>query len=304
MIQFGTNPIAWANDDDQTLGADIPTARILDEAGRQIGFDGIENGHRWPQDDPEALRVLLAEYGLVFISGWHSLNLLSHSIEDEKAAIQPHLDKLKHNGCKVCIACETSNSVQGLDLPLSDRPLLDRSGMAEFAAKVEEIAQYCSDQGIDLVYHHHMGTVVQSPEDIDAFMAATGPATKLLFDAGHCFFGGGDPEVVLRRHIGRVRHFHAKNVRPVIRDKVEGDALSFMDGVRAGVFTVPGDQEGGVDFAPLLKILAEHEYDGWIVIEAEQDPDQRNPLLYQTLGLATLKRLARDAGLFDGGAHA
>jgi len=188
MIQFGTNPIAWANDDDQTLGADIPTARILDEAGRQIGFDGIENGHRWPQDDPEALRVLLAEYGLAFISGWHSLNLLSHSIEDEKAAIQPHLDKLKHNGCKVCIACETSNSVQGLDRPLSDRPVLDRAGMAEFAAKVEEIAQYCSDQGVDLVYHHHMGTVVQSPEDIDAFMAATGPATKRL-SASRCMEG-------------------------------------------------------------------------------------------------------------------
>lgn len=304
MIRFGTNPIAWANDDDQTLGADIPTERILDEAGRQIGFDGIENGHRWPQDDPEALRALLAEYGLRFISGWHSLNLLAHSVEEEKKAIQPHLDKLKHNGCKVCIVCETSNSVQGLDAPLSTRPVLDAAGMADFGARVEEIAQYCASQGIDLVYHHHMGTVVQSPEDIDAFMAVTGPATKLLFDAGHCYFGGGDPTAVLAKHIGRVRHFHAKNLRPAIRARVEGGGLSFMDGVRAGVFTVPGDQEGGIDFAPLLKILAETGYNGWIVIEAEQDPDQRNPLLYQTLGLATLKRLAREAGLTYGGAHA
>lgn len=296
MIRFGTNPIAWANDDDQTLGADIPTSRILDEAGRQIGFDGIENGHRWPAD-PEALRQMMAKAGLAFISGWHSLNLLAHSVEDEKRAIQPHLDRLKHNGCTVCIACETSNSVQGLDRPLSDRPVLDAAGMADFGAKVEEIAAYCADQGIALVYHHHMGTVVQSPEDIDAFMVATGPATMLLFDAGHCYFGGGDPEAVLRRHIARVRHFHAKNVRPAIRARVEAEGLSFMDGVRAGVFTVPGDQDGAVDFAPLLKVLAENDYDGWIVIEAEQDPDQRNPLLYQTLGLATLKRLARDAGL-------
>lgn len=304
MIRFGTNPIAWANDDDQTLGADIPTERILDEAGRQIGFDGIENGHRWPQDDPEALRALLAEYGLRFISGWHSLNLLAHSVEEEKKAIQPHLDKLKHNGCKVCIVCETSNSVQGLHAPLSTRPVLDAAGMADFGARVEEIAQYCASQGIDLVYHHHMGTVVQSPEDIDAFMAVTGPATKLLFDAGHCLFGGGDPAAVLAKHIGRVRHFHAKNVRQAVRARVEGEGLSFMDGVRAGVFTVPGDQEGGIDFAPLLKILSETGYNGWIVIEAEQDPNQRNPLLYQTLGLATLKRLAREAGLTYGGAHA
>ncbi|WP_434291079.1 myo-inosose-2 dehydratase [Celeribacter sp. SCSIO 80788] len=302
MIQFGTNPIAWANDDDQSLGQDIPTTRILEEAGRQIGFDGIENGHRWPQDDPEALRALLAEYGLKFISGWHSLNLLAHSVEEEKAAIQPHLDKLKHNGCKVCIACETSNSVQGLDVPLSERVVLSDAEMTAFAGKVEEIATYCADQGIDLVYHHHMGTVVQSPEDIDRFMAATeaaGGATKLLFDAGHCYFGGGDPAEVLRKHVARVRHFHAKNVRPAIRARVEGEGWSFMDGVRGGVFTVPGDQEGGVDFAPLLRLLAERGYDGWIVIEAEQDPDQRNPLLYQTLGLATLKRLAREAGLIS-----
>lgn len=300
MIRFGTNPIAWANDDDQSLGANIPTDRILDEAGRQIGFVGIENGHRWPQDDPEALRALLADYGMVFISGWHSLNLLAHSVEDEKAAIQSHLDKLKHNGCTVCIVCETSNSVQGLDQPVSTRVVLSDDEMRDFAAKVEEIAAFCADQGIDLVYHHHMGTVVQSPDDIDRFMAATGPATKLLFDAGHCAFGGGDPAKVLAKYVDRVRHFHAKNVRSEIRDRMDAEGMSFMDGVRAGVFTVPGDQEGSVDFAPLLKILAENGYDGWIVIEAEQDPNQRNPLLYQTLGLATLKRLARETGLIQG----
>lgn len=296
MIRFGTNPIAWANDDDQSLGAHIPTERILDEAGRQIGFDGIENGHRWPAD-PEELRLMMKEAGLAFISGWHSLNLLAQSVEDEKKAIQPHLDRLKHNGCKVCIACETSNSVQGLDQPLTARPVLDKEAMQAFGAKVEEIAAYCAAQGIELVYHHHMGTVVQSPEDIDAFMAATGPTTKLLFDAGHCSFAGGLPAEVLARHIDRVQHVHAKNVRSAIRLQVEREEMSFMDGVRAGVFTVPGDQDGEVDFEPLLKILSAHGYDGWIVIEAEQDPDQRNPLLYQTLGLATLKRLASETGL-------
>jgi len=296
MIRFGTNPIAWANDDDQTLGADIPTERILHEAGVLIGFDGIENGHRWP-DDPEALRALLASYGLAFISGWHSMNLLAHSVEDEIRAIQPHLDKLAHNGCTVAIVCETSNSVQGLAQPLSTRPVLDATAMRDFGAKVEAVAAYCAGQGIDLVYHHHMGTVVQTPEDIDAFMGATGPHTKLLFDAGHCWFGGGDPETVLRQHVGRVRHFHAKNVRAKIKARIEADNLSFMDGVRTGVFTVPGDQDGAIDFEPLLAILAESSYDGWIVIEAEQDPAIHNPLLYQTLGLHTLRRLAAKTGL-------
>ena len=297
MIQFGTNPIAWANDDDQSIGADIPTERILDEAGRQIGFDGIENGHRWP-DDPQELRSLLGSYGLKFIGGWYSTELLLRSVEDEIAACQAHLAKLNHNGCKVFITCETSNAIHGdAGRAVNDRPRLSAAEMRDFGAKLEAFAGYVAAQGLVLVYHHHMGTIVESPEDIDALMAVTGPHVHLLFDAGHCAFGGGDPAAVLTRHVGRVRHFHAKNIRPKVTARVRAEALSFLQGVVLGAFTVPGDQEGGVDFAPLLKILAGAGYDGWIVIEAEQDPAVRNPLLYQTLGLATLKRLAKEAGL-------
>ena len=151
MIQFGTNPIAWANDDDQTIGADIPTARILDEAGRQIGFDGIENGHRWP-DEPEALRALLAEYGLKFISGWYSTELLVRSVEDEIKAVQHHLAKLKHNGCKVCIVCETSNAIHGdAKKPVNDRPVLTAAEMVAFGAKLEAFAAYLAGEGVTLV---------------------------------------------------------------------------------------------------------------------------------------------------------
>jgi inosose dehydratase len=297
MIQFGTNPIAWANDDDQSIGADIPTARILDEAGRQIGFDGIENGHRWP-DDPAALKTLLGGYGLKFISGWYSTNLLVQSVEDEIKAVQHHLAKLKHNACKVCIVCETSNAIHGdATKPVNDRPRLTPAEMSAFAAKLEAFAAYLAGEGLMLVYHHHMGTIIESPQEIDALMAATGPHTHLLFDAGHCTFGGGDPVAVLTKHAARVGHFHAKNIRPAITAKVRAEGWSFLQGVVAGAFTVPGDQDGGVDFGPLLKILKAANYDGWIVIEAEQDPTVRNPLLYQTLGLATLKRLSTEAGL-------
>ncbi|MGK6316443.1 myo-inosose-2 dehydratase [Neorhizobium sp. DT-125] len=297
MIRFGTNPIAWANDDDQTLGAHIPTEQILREAA-EIGFDGIENGHRWP-DNPEELKQLLGSHGLAFVSGWFSLNLLTRSVEDEQKAIQPHLDKLKHNGCKVCIACETSNSVQGLQVPLSESPVLTPEEMKAFGAKVEELAAFTARQGIRLVYHHHMGTVVETPEEIDAFLKATGPETRLLFDAGHCYFGGNgkDPTPVLAKYVDRVSHFHAKNVRPAVMRQVRETGMSFMDGVRAGVFTVPGDEDGGIDFAPLLNILKAAGYDGWIVIEAEQDPEVRKPFKYQSLGLRTLKSAAAHVGL-------
>ena len=297
MIRFGTNPIAWANDDDQSLGAHIPTEQILREAA-EIGFDGIENGHRWP-NEPQALKKLLDAYDLAFVSGWHSLNLLTQSVEGEKKAIQPHLDKLKYNGCTVCIVCETSNSIQGQQVALSKSPVLSPQAMRDFGAKVEELAAFAAGQGIHLVYHHHMGTVVETPDEIDAFMAATGPDTKLLFDAGHCYFGanGEDPTPVLERYSSRVGHFHAKNVRPAVMRQVRETGMSFMDGVRAGVFTVPGDAEGGIDFAPLLTILKGAGYSGWVVIEAEQDPQRRNPFQYQSMGLKSLKATAATARL-------
>lgn len=297
MIRYGTNPIAWANDDDQSIGAHIPTEQILHEAGEVIGFDGIENGHRWPED-PQALKALLGRYGLVFVSGWYSTELLTRSVEDEIAAVQGHLAKLKANGCTVCIACECSNTVHGRpDVAVNDRPRLSAAEMADFGARMEAFAAYLATQGVTLAYHHHMGTVVETPDEIDAFMAATGPATHLLFDSGHCTFGGGDPEAVLARHVGRVAHFHAKNIRRPVTERVRAENLSFIQGVLAGAFTVPGDAEGAIDFVPLLKILAGAGYDGWLVIEAEQDPEVRNPLEYQSLGLKSLKAAARAAGL-------
>jgi inosose dehydratase len=299
MILYGTNPIAWSNDDDQTLGADTPLEQCLREAG-EIGFDGIEKGHKFPTE-PAPLEAALAPHGLKFVSGWHSLNLLAHSVEDEKRAIQSHLDLLKAMGCSVCIACETSNAIHCRDdRPLVDGPELHPDEWARFGADVEAIAEYVARQGLTLVYHHHMGTIVESPHEIDHFMEHTGPATKLLLDTGHAFFGGADPAELARKYMDRVGHIHAKNVRAAIAAQVEAEHLSFLEGVRRGVFTVPGDPEGAVDFAPVLRIAADHGYSGWVVIEAEQDPAVRDPFEYQSLGLRSLKAMARDAGLDRG----
>lgn len=296
MIFYGTNPIAWSNDDDQTLGANISLETCLTEAG-EIGFDGIEKGHKFPTE-VTALRAALRPHGLKFVSGWHSLNLLAHSVEDEKRAIQPHLDLLRAMGCTVCIVCETSNAVHGADdIAVNDRPRLEDGGWQEFGAQVEEIAQYCADQGLTLVYHHHMGTIVETENEIDLFMKSTGPTTKMLLDTGHIYFGGGDPKAVAKRHMDRVAHIHAKNVRPDIMLEVRAGNLSFLEGVRRGVFTVPGDSDGAVAFEPVLKVAADHNYQGWLVIEAEQDAAVRNPRYYQSMGLNALKSMARKTGL-------
>lgn len=296
MILYGTNPIAWSNDDDQTLGADISLKQCLDQTA-SIGFDGIEKGHKLPT----TLAGVEKELGgrdLRYISGWHSLNLLSNSIEGEKSAMQPFLDFLKSVGSNIIITCETSNAIHGADdRAVNDKPNLDADEWQKFGAGVEALAQFAADQGVTLVYHHHMGTIVETPAEIDWFMEHTGPTTQLLFDTGHCYFGGGDPAVVLARHMSRVGHIHAKNVRPDIMAQVREQGLSFLEGVRRGVFTVPGDSSGGVEFERVLKIAARHNYSGWLVIEAEQDPNVRDPLTYQTMGLNALKHMARQSGL-------
>ncbi|KAB1083697.1 myo-inosose-2 dehydratase [Neorhizobium galegae] len=303
MILYGTNPIAWSNDDDRSLGAHISLDQCLDETAR-IGFDGIEKGHKFPQE-PAALKAVLEPRGLRYVSGWHSLNLLVNSVEDEKRAMQPALDLLKAMGSKVIIVCETSNAIHGDDgTAVNDRPKLPDGEWKSFGAGVEALAEFAAGQGVSLVYHHHMGTIVESEDEIDRLMAHTGPHAKLLLDTGHCLFGGGNPERAASNHMARVGHIHAKNVRPDIAAQVRTEGLSFLEGVRRGVFTVPGDKEGGVSFPPVLKVAAEHGYEGWLVIEAEQDPDVRNPFEYQSMGLSSLKAMAQAAGLDKGRGNA
>lgn len=296
MIRYGTNPIAWSNDDDQTLGAHISLDQCLDECAT-IGFDGIEKGHKFPTS-LAGLKDVLDPRGLAFVSGWHSTNLLVNTVEAEKSAMQPFLDLLKGMGCKVIIVCETSNAIHGADdKPVNNRPHLDDNQWKSFGQGIEALAEFSAAQGITLVYHHHMGSVVEAEWEIDRLMAETGPQTHLLLDTGHCYFGGGDPVRLAKKHMHRVAHIHAKNVRPDVMAQVREQGLSFLEGVRRGVFTVPGDAEGAVDFLGVLDVAAAHDYEGWLVIEAEQDASVRNPFKYQSMGLRALKAFAKRAGL-------
>ncbi len=296
MIRYGTNPIAWSNDDDTSIGDHLSLEDCLSDC-REIGFDGIEKGHKMP-DDGAALKARLAEYGLRFAAGWHSTSLLVNDVETEIRRLQAWIDFTKAAGGDHVNACECSNTVHGSDaVPVNDRPVMTDAEWARFSHGYEALSAHAARQGVAMGYHHHMGTIVESAADIHRFMEMAGPHTRLLLDTGHAFFGGADPEEIARRHMDRVTHIHAKNVRPEIMREVRERGLSFLEGVRRGAFTVPGDEDGAVDFAPVLRIAAEHGYSGWLVIEAEQDPAVRDPRHYQGLGLRALKAMAREAGL-------
>ena len=296
MIRYGTNPIAWSNDDDWSIGDHLSLEDCLRDC-RVIGFDGIEKGHKMPGDGA-ALKAKLQEYDLGFVGAWHSTNILTNDIATEKRALAAVAAFLAAAGGDHINACECSNTVHGRDdVPVNDRPILSDAEWDRFSKGYEELSAYAAELGVTMGYHHHMGTIVESAADIDRFMEMAGPHTRLLLDTGHAWFGGADPEAIARNYMDRVTHIHCKNVRPEIAREVRDGNLSFLEGVRRGAFTVPGDAEGCVAFAPVLKVAATHGYSGWLVIEAEQDPAVRNPFEYQSLGLRALKDVARDVGL-------
>lgn len=296
MILYGTNPIAWSNDDDWSIGDHLTLEDCLEDC-RRIGFDGIEKGHKMP-DEGAALQAKLAAYGLRFAAGWHSTNLLVNDLETEKQALQAWIDFTKAAGGDHINACECSNTVHGNDeVAVNDRPIMSEAEWERFSQGYEALSRHAAEQGMKMGYHHHMGTIIESAEDIDRFMAMAGPHTRLLLDTGHAWFGGADPAEVARKHMHRVTHIHCKNVRPLIMQEVREQNLSFLEGIRRGAFTVPGDPEGCLDFEPVLEIAASHGYAGWLVIEAEQDSALREPFHYQNMGLRALREMARATAL-------
>src|SRR5215467_4928634 len=293
-VGLGVSPIAWSNDDLPELGGDTLLDSCLAEA-RAAGYDGIELGRKFPRD-PAVLRDILERFGLALISGWYSGRLLERSVRAEIAAIEPHFSLLVAMGCAVLVYAETSGSIAGdRRHPLSGRPRLGASDWHDFGARLTELADHLSEGGIGLVYHHHMGTVIESEAEIDRLMAVTGDKVGLLLDTGHAAYAGADPATLVRRHGGRIKHVHCKDVRREVLVRVRAHDTSFLDGVLEGVFTVPGD--GCIDFSAALAELAAADYNGWLIVEAEQDPKKAPPLAYARLGFTQLRAAAARAGL-------
>ncbi|KIP19281.1 myo-inosose-2 dehydratase [Burkholderia ubonensis] len=287
-FRIGINPLSWMNDDLPSLGGETPLAVALTE-GRDIGYEGFELGNKFPRE-PQALKALLGEYGLSLVSGWYSGRLAQRSVDEEIAAVDPHLDLLAQNGATVMVYGEVADTIQGAPVPLYQRPRFTTDAQWDgYAERLDAFARYTLSRGVRVAYHHHMGAYVETPADVDRLMATTSDAVGLLFDAGHITFAGGDPAEVLKRHIARVCHVHCKDVRPAVIRLARNRNWSFLDAVINGAFTVPGD--GAIDFATLIDLLKRHGYRGWLVVEAEQDPVVAPSYAYAQKGYRTLRAL-------------
>ena len=279
QIQLAIAPIAWTNDDMPELGSENTFEQCISEMAL-AGFTGTEIGNKYPKD-PEVLEQYLSIRALKVASAWFSAFLTTKPFEETAEAFKAHRDFLHAMGAKVIVVAEQGHSIQGImTAPVfDDKPVFTDEEWKKLAEGLEKLGDLAHEKDMEIVYHHHMGTGVQTTEEIDRLMEMTDPAkVKLLFDTGHLVFSGENPIAVYNRHQDRIKHIHFKDIRQETAEEVEKEKDSFLNGVKKGVFTVPGD--GMIDFTPIWTAIHASDYEGWIVVEAEQDPAKANPFEY------------------------
>ena len=293
-VKLGIAPIAWTNDDMPDLGKENTFEQCVSEMAL-AGFTGSEVGNKYPKD-PEVLKKALELRGVEICNQWFSSFLITKPFEEVEKEFRAQLAFLKAMGAKVIGASEQSYSVQGqLDTPIFGHKYeMNDQEWDTFCTGMNKLGKIAKEEyGIALTFHHHMGTVVQSLAEVDRMMENTDPEyVSLLFDTGHFTYCGEDPLEVVKKYVHRIKHVHLKDIRPEVVEQVKKENMSFLAGVRAGAFTIPGD--GCINYDPIFKVLEEAGYEGYRVVEAEQDPAKANPLEY---AIRARKFIAEKTGL-------
>lgn len=293
-VKLGIAPIAWTNDDMPDLGKENTFEQCVSEMAL-AGFTGSEVGNKYPKD-PEVLKKALELRGVEICNQWFSSFLITKPFEEVEKEFRAQLAFLKAMGAKVIGASEQSHSVQGqMDTPVFGHKYeMNDEEWDTFCTGMNKLGKIAKEEyGIALTFHHHMGTVVQSLAEVDRMMENTDSEyVSLLFDTGHFTYCGEDPLEVVKKYVHRIRHVHLKDIRPEVVEQVKKENMSFLAGVRAGAFTIPGD--GCINYDPIFKVLEDAGYEGYMVVEAEQDPAKANPLEY---AIRARKFIAEKTGL-------
>lgn len=283
-VKLGIAPIAWTNDDMPDLGKENTFEQCVSEMAL-AGFTGSEVGNKYPKD-PEVLKKALELRGVEICNQWFSSFLITKPFEEVEKEFRAQLTFLKAMGAKVIGASEQSHSVQGqMDTPVFGHKYeMNDEEWDTFCTGMNKLGKIAKEEyGIALTFHHHMGTVVQSLAEVDRMMENTDPEyVSLLFDTGHFTYCGEDPLEVVKKYVHRIKHVHLKDIRPEVVEQVKKENMSFLAGVRAGAFTIPGD--GCINYDPIFKVLEDAGYEGYMVVEAEQDPAKANPFEYAKMG--------------------
>ncbi|MBS5146030.1 MAG: myo-inosose-2 dehydratase [Butyricicoccus pullicaecorum] len=290
-VKLGMCPIGWSNDDMWDLGDENTFQQCVSEMAL-AGFTGSEVGHKYPTD-VKVLKHMLDVRGMTIASKWFSSFLVDKPYEEVEAEFVKELEYLSAVGATAINISEQSGSIQGMldKRILKDKRILNDEEWVRLCEGLNKLGKLSLEKyGIRSCFHHHMGTVVQTVEETTRLMENTDPKYVFLcFDTGHFTFAGEDPVAMLEKFADRVGHVHLKNMRMPIVEKVKAEDWSFLKAVREGAFTVPGDPDGCVQFDDVFALLDKAGYEGWIMVEAEQDPAKANPFEYAKMARAYIK---------------
>ena len=292
-IKLGIAPIAWSNDDMPELGGETTLEQCLSEASK-AGFTGIESGGKFPKNSKELIPKLEKE-NLQLCSGWYGATLLKNTPKEEFELMREQMDLFKDCRSPCMVFAEVTNSVQGdPKTPLSKKPKLSEDEWKLLISRINEISKMMIDENMPLAYHHHMGTVIETEDETRRLIESTNDSVKLLIDTGHMLFAGGNSIKLTEDFMERIIHVHCKDIRKNVLEKSLKNDSTFRQAFLDGAFTVPGD--GCIDYKPFLTVLKNKNYEGWLVVEAEQDPAKANPFEYAKIGYNYLSKTAKECG--------
>lgn len=278
-VKLGVCCTLWWNDDFPTIDVGISFGQAVSEMAL-AGFQGCSIGHKYPSDADE-LKAALDLRGLSVSEPWTSTYFTIGNMRQKTiSAFEETLARIRALGGTELVVAEFGASSHLLPVDVfANRPVFTDAQWDALTSGLNELGRIADSAGMKLSYHHHMGTGVMNRPDIDRLMSSTDPdLVHLLLDTGHIAFAGDDPLELARAYADRIGHVHLKSVRPEVVSRVREEGLSFQEAIQLGVFTVPGD--GAIDFRPILEVLADAHYQGWLVVEAEQDPNRAVPLEY------------------------
>ena len=292
-VSLGIAPIGWCNDDMPELGAENTFQQTVSEMAL-AGFTGCEIGNKYPTD-PAELKKALDLRGMRIASRWYSSFILTRSMEEEEKDFIANLDFLEAVGANHINVSEQSYSIQGkVDVPIltgGHKHVMNDEEWDRFCKGLNRLGQIASERGFKLCFHHHMATVVQTFEETKRLMDNTDPRyVYLCFDTGHFTFSKEDAVKAAKEFGPRIGHVHLKDIRPDMMEKAYAEGFKFRKAVLEGCFTIPGD--GCVDYPGVFKALHDAHYEGWFIVEAEQDPAKANPLEYAKMAREYIRKTA------------
>jgi inosose dehydratase len=271
-LKIAGAPISWGVCEVPGWGYQLAPERVLAEMS-DVGLSATELGPEgFLPSDPDELNALLDSYGLSCV-GTFAPVLLHDAGHDPVPDIAGPLDALVACRSKVLVLAAATGT-DGYD----SRPTLDDRQWATLLTNLDRLASAAADRGVLAVLHPHVGTMVESRDDVERVL--NGSKIRLCLDTGHLLIGGTDPLQLAREVPGRIAHAHLKDVDAAMAARVQAGELTYTEAVRQGLYTPLGS--GDVDIAGIVTALRNHGFDGWFVMEQDtildREPTDEGPL--------------------------